>query len=296
MEVETAIRRRHEEDRQRERFDSSENTKLVNDLEYVKKAKNEMEAELRSEVQRYRGDAEVSDRKLRTVTEELHNAQMKLKQTQSDLEMAQRKLASQMNDGSTTAAEKLIKTESELLANQRTKEQLEHQLQSQVDDLDTFKRQYDEQLKVWEREKAEAERRIHELVVANDKLRFENSEHLEAYKRKYNDYKGKLKRANTVIQTLKTSLAKYELQLQGAGVDSMRRIGGNYASDFSGQQPGIHHQQNSSGNVIGSKSAVSALSPVQHPYDNFMGEQYGQDIDNNELNEEIKKLLMENAT
>ena len=122
MEVETAIRRRHEEDRQRERFDLSENTKLINDLEYVKKAKNEMEAELRSEVQRYRGDAEVSDRKLRTVTEEMHDAQMKLKQTQSDLEMAQRKLASQMNDGSTNAVEKLIKTESQLLTNQRAKE------------------------------------------------------------------------------------------------------------------------------------------------------------------------------
>lgn len=93
----------------------SENTKLVNDLEYVKKAKNEMEAELRSEVQRYRGDAEVADRKLRTVTEEMHTAQMKLKQTQSDLEMAQRKLASSTSDGNVNAAEKLIKTESELL-------------------------------------------------------------------------------------------------------------------------------------------------------------------------------------
>jgi hypothetical protein len=44
------------------------------------------------------------------------------------------------------------------------------------------------------------------------------------------------------------------------------------------------------------KSNISALSPAQHPYDNFMGEQYGQDIDNNELNEEIKKLLMENQS
>ena len=211
LEVETAIRRRHEEERQRERFDQSENAKLVNDLEYVKKSKNEMEAELRSEVQRYRGDSEVAGRKLRTATEELHTVAMKLKQTQGELESAQRKIASQITDGSSNAVEKLIRTESELLTIQRTKEQLEHQLQNQVDDLDTFKRQYDEQLKIWEREKAEAERRIQELVVANDKLRFENSEAVEAYKRKYADYKGKLRRANAVIQTLTTRVAKYEL-------------------------------------------------------------------------------------
>ena len=34
---------------------------------------------------------------------------------------------------------------------------------------------------------------------------------MENYKRKYSDYKNKLKKANTVIQTLTTRVAKYEL-------------------------------------------------------------------------------------
>lgn len=37
LENETALRRRHEEDRQRELLDKNENIKLSHDIEYVKK-------------------------------------------------------------------------------------------------------------------------------------------------------------------------------------------------------------------------------------------------------------------
>lgn len=81
-------------------------------------------------------------------------------------------------------------------------------------------------------------------------------------------------------------------------VDSVRKLA-HFGSDFSGNQVvgGFHHGHNSSGNMGGFKSADSALSPgalAGHPYDNFnIADQYAE-IENHELNEEIKKLLMEN--
>lgn len=62
-----------------------------------------------------------------------------------------------------------------------------------------------------------------------------------------------------------------------------------------------HHGHKNSSN-IGPKSAGSALSPVAiggmtgNPYDNFnvADYNYNNDFENYELNEEIKKLLLEN--
>jgi len=50
LEQETIIRRKHEEDRQRELQDKNENIKLQHDVEYVKKQKLELEGQLRTEI------------------------------------------------------------------------------------------------------------------------------------------------------------------------------------------------------------------------------------------------------
>ena len=78
-------------------------------------------------------------------------------------------------------------------------------------------------------------------------------------------------------------------------VDSVRKLPGA----FLGNDPmAAIHGHKISGNVGGAKSAGSALSPaalgVGPPYDNFNIADYNNDIENQELNEEIKKLLMEN--
>merc|ERR1711935_393617 len=120
--------------------------------------------------------------------------------------------------------------------------------------------------------------------------KFETQEQIETYKRKYSDYKTKLT----------TRLAKYELQIAAereiGRVDSVRKFAGqNFGSDFSAANMAALHAHKSSGNVGGLRSAGSALSPaalgVGHPYDNFNIADYNNDIENQELNEEIKKLL-----
>mmetsp|Transcript_41817 Transcript_41817/g.63918 ORF Transcript_41817/g.63918 Transcript_41817/m.63918 type:complete len:189 (-) Transcript_41817:642-1208(-) len=90
LEQETALRRRHEEDRQRELQAKNEIIKLQHDIELAKKQRLENEHGLRSETQKWRGDAEIAERKLSQVTEEFKAAQQKLKEVQGDLEILQR--------------------------------------------------------------------------------------------------------------------------------------------------------------------------------------------------------------
>lgn len=163
--------------------------------------------------------------------------------------------------------------------------------------MEKFQVEYEEQLAIWKKDKSEMQMRIQELGAYSEKLKFETQEQIETYKRKYADYKAKLKKANTSIQTLTTRLAKYELQMVAereiGRVDSVRKLPGA----FLGNDPMTAiHAHKVSGNA-GAKSAGSALSPaalgVGHPYDNFNIADYNNDIENQELNEEIKKLLLE---
>jgi len=73
------MRRKQEEERQRELMDKNENIKLQQDIEYIKKQKLELESTLRIEVQKWRSDAEFADRKLRNCEEELRTTKTKLK-------------------------------------------------------------------------------------------------------------------------------------------------------------------------------------------------------------------------
>ena len=83
--------------------------------------------------------------------------------------------------------------------------------------------------------------RIQELVAFTDKIKIDGQEQLDNYKRKYIDYKGKLKKANGNIQTLTTRLAKEELMMAAEReilrVDSVRKMPGGGGSAFLGHDP-----------------------------------------------------------
>ena len=84
-------------------------------------------------------------------------------------------------------------------------------MKQQTAEMEKFQLEYEDQLAVWKKDKSEMQMRIQELGSYSEKLKFETQEQIETYKRKYADYKAKLKKANTSIQTLTTRLAKYEL-------------------------------------------------------------------------------------
>lgn len=125
--------------------------------------------------------------------------------------------------------------------------------------------------------------RIQEIAAYAEKVRYDGQEQIENYKVKYNDYKAKLKKANASINTLTTRLAKQELQIAAereiGRVDSVR-IG----SQFSGA-PGANLAAQ---RLLAGFKSGSAMSPGGGYED------YNVDLENQELNEEIKKLLMEN--
>jgi chromosome segregation ATPase len=98
LEQETAIRRKHEEERQRELQDKNDNAKLFQEVEIVKKQKLEIESSLRIEVQKWRSDAEFADRKLRNSDEELVSLKHKMKEIKTELESTQR-MASNAKSG-----------------------------------------------------------------------------------------------------------------------------------------------------------------------------------------------------
>lgn len=100
-----------------------------------------------------------------------------------------------------------------------------------------------------------------------------------------------MKKANVSISTLTSRLAKYELQMAaereigrvdgGGGM----RVGSDLSNPIRGNG-GFHH------NI---KSSDGDLSPmIQQNYGEFNVASYSNDLENKELNEEIKKLLMEN--
>lgn len=145
------------------------------------------------------------------------------------------------------------------------------------------------------------QRRIHELAAHAEKQKYDSQEQLEIFKSKYNDYKTKLKKANLSIQTLTTRLAKQELQIQAereiGRVDSVRMggiAGTNFGSDLSAAQvvAGLGQQRVYAHGQV--KSNGSALSPAVFGNENFNIADYNNDFENQELNEEIKKLLQEN--
>lgn len=86
LEQETMLRRKSEEERQRELQDRNENIRLQQEIEYSKKHKLEMESQLRIELQKWRSDAEFSDRKLRNTEEELKSVQNKFKELNTEID------------------------------------------------------------------------------------------------------------------------------------------------------------------------------------------------------------------
>ena len=80
-------------------------------------------------------------------------------------------------------------------------------------------------------------------------MRYDSGEQIENYKHKYNEYKGKLKKANLSIQTLTTRVAKYELAM--AAEREIGRVDSTRGALRAGGMP-RHHQI---------RSSEGALSP-----------------------------------
>ena len=192
-----------------------------------------------------------------------------------DLESTQR-LANQVPKSSDNQ-DRFSKIDQEHQSLIKAKNQVEEDLKTQTNDMQKFQFEYEDQVQTWKKEKSELQGRIHELVAQMERLKFEAVDQVDNYKHKYSEYKQKLKKANVSIQTLTSRVAKYELALAAErevdGHDRMAALKGMVGLRG-------HHQRSSEG----------AMSPGMYDHDGFDGREF----DNQELNEEIKKLLLEN--
>lgn len=152
--------------------------------------------------------------------------------------------------------------------------------------MQKFQYEYEEQVAIWKKEKGDMQMRLHEVSSHAERLKYECQESIENYKSKYIEYKQKLKKANQSIQTLTTRVAKYELAMvaerEVGKVDSIRG-----ALRAAGLAPRHQH---------GIRSSEGALSPgmIGQQLSDFNLHDYNNEFENQELNEEIKKLLLEN--
>ena len=74
---------------------------------------------------------------------------------------------------------------------------------------------------MWKKERSDLQNKVHELIGGNERYRLETGKKLNEYAGKYTDYKNKLRKANSNIQTLAARVAKYELQLAAEKDDRM---------------------------------------------------------------------------
>ena len=65
--------------------------------------------------------------------------------------------------------------------------------------MQKFQVEYEDQLAIWKKDKSEMQIRGQELAAYAEKVKYDSQEQIENYKSKYNDYKGKLKKANLSI-------------------------------------------------------------------------------------------------
>lgn len=138
-------------------------------------------------------------------------------------------------------------------------------------------------MNLWKKDKADLYSRMQEMHAQAEKLRYDCHDQVENYKSKYNEYKNKLKKANLSIQTLTTRVAKYELQL--AAEREVGRVDNLRAESY-----------NILGNRYQVRSSEGAMSPglIGNQLGDLNLADYNNEFENQELNEEIKKLLKEN--
>lgn len=102
-----------------------------------------------------------------------------------------------------------------------TRDHLEASLKIAQEEANSFGQQYEESAAMWKKERTDLQNKIHELIAGNERYRIETSKKVNNYSSKYTDYKNKLRKANSNMQTLAGRVAKYELQLAAEKDDKM---------------------------------------------------------------------------
>ena len=159
--------------------------------------------------------------------------------------------------------------------------QVLHEAQEEINRVQSH---YENELAQYKQERVELASKIQGLLSQNERLKLESTRQLSSYKSKYTDYKTKLRKANQNISTLLTRLAKFDIAIQAEreervdGIDAQHPPYGQNMQNFPDYDQGMNFAMGQA-----------------------VGQNYGHNININDmiandgLNEEIKKLLAEQA-
>ena len=152
---------------------------------------------------------------------------------------------------------------------------------------------YESEFVVAKKERVELVSKVQELISQNERLKLESNKQLSSYKSKYTEYKQKLRKANQNIATLLTRLAKYDIQMKNGEEDGGRsEMVGNSEPRSNNFAKWAYSDPNYSADQdVNYALAMAAGQPGTEPSNVNINEV----LNNDNLNDEIKKLLAENS-
>jgi chromosome segregation ATPase len=218
QEVDMIQRRFQDNEKERNLMELKEKSKLQKELETLEKNYIELEQNKKHENLTHNTEIERLQKEVATLKEEKAAMNSKINQMQLDLDKLQRNYESkcdrydllekdfkQYQDGHRGMMNEEFKLK---------KDSSEMGLKMKLDGEQKVSNEYNSEAKTWKEEKMGMQNSLHQLMAENDKLRMDLNNKVGHYKHKYQDYKTKLKQANSNIQTLTTKVAHQEIQLQ----------------------------------------------------------------------------------
>eukprot|EP00347_Sterkiella_histriomuscorum_P015883 403355323 len=304
MQQQHLVKRLQEEEKEfhiRERKDKS---KLQKEIEVLQRQILDIESTKRSDLEKAQSEFERIQREYRIVQEEKRMSLAKLQEVQVEYEAYRRQFEQkrieqeQYESELKKLQEKYREAMSQLYSLKNDKDHLERSLQVAQQEVNRFNEGFDQEISIRNKERAEMQVRIQELITQNEKQRIETSRQIESYKSKYHQYKNKLKQANNSLQTLAERVAKYEMYMaaereNNGGIGSGEAGLGSTMKNLVGG--GSISQQKLSQNRRSQVTAHAHYSSQGLMSDYAGVDEFNiNDMQNDKMNEEIKKLLEEN--
>ncbi|CDW85959.1 UNKNOWN [Stylonychia lemnae] len=276
------LQRLQDEERDFHMRQRKEVSKLQKEIEQLQVQILEQESNKRFDLEKSHSEFDRIQREYRIVSEEKRMAQMRVQDIQNEFESYRRQFEDRKYDQDLYENElrKLQDKHRECMQQiyqlKTDKEHLEKSLQLAQSEVNKFNDGFDAEIQMRNKERMDLQLKIQELITTNEKQKLENNRQIETYKSKYSQYKTKLKQANNSIHTLAERVAKYELQMvaerDGADIQSAHALGSarNIPSKI---------------NRRGQYSSQGMISDDEFNLN---------ELQNDKMNEEIRKLLEEN--
>lgn len=240
QELDAYVRRAVAEDKDKSLIERKEKTRIHKELETLEKNYMELTHQRKADISIKDNEIENLNKVIQQLEESKKKNVMQLDSYEVELRELKKKLAVRVDQHEVVEKEyqkmqeKYRESQNAEFNLSTVKEQQDATLKIQEDQIAKMTARYQDDEKLWKNDKQELTKQIQDLYIQLDKAKREASTQIQQFKGKYNDYKLKVKQANSQINVLTQRLAQSEMRLQGAAAAG---------------PPGAYAQ----GNVVGDK-------------------------------------------